>query len=605
MNGYLGRILCVDLSAGRLWDEALDESYARGFLGGSGLAARYMVDRVTERTVPLSADNPLFFMTGPLVGTAMPSAGRYSVCALSPLTGIWGEANSGGFWGPELRFAGYDGIRITGASAEPVWLSIVDGRAELRSAGALWGLDSYATQERARQALGEPKARVACIGPAGEGCGKMAAVMNDHGRAAARGGLGAVMGFKKLKAIAVRGTAAVPVFDPGGLKRTLREMAVSLKEDPAAISLRLGGTAGYVDLALMYGDMPARYFQEGEWESGGNLSGVLMAEQYLNRAVGCYHCPIACGRETRAPRFGLDKVDGPEYETLGALGSLMLVGDLEAVIYAGHLCNVYGLDTIGTGATIALACELFERGILSATLTGGIDIRYGDAETVHRLIGMIARREGFGEVLAEGSYALASRYGVPELAAVVNRLDVPMHDPRAFSGMAVTYALSPRGACHMEGDMYGIDTGQGVPVEIGVVSGDRFEVSEGKGRVSARLVAWRNLYNSLVLCQFQNPGVGPLLDALNQVTGWDWGVEDLVAAGKRITAVKRRINRRRGLTRADDRLPELLTRPLATGGTEGHVPDLGVLLPAAYEELGWDRETGMPPDAPALGAEPE
>jgi len=594
MNGYMGKILRVDLSAGKTWDETLDEGYARDFVGGSGLAARIMYDMVDGDTDPLGPDNPLVFMTGPLVGTAMPSAGRCSVCALSPLTRIWGESNTGGFIGPELRFAGYDGIVVTGRAEKPVWLSIVEGRPELHDATGLWGSDSYETQERVRRALGEPKARVACVGLAGENLVKMAAVMNDHGRAAGRTGMGAVMGSKNLKAIGLRGKARVPLADPIGFKAVVRQIIADLDEDMAAMAIRLAGTAGYVDMALMYGDLPTRYYQQGEWAEASNLSGVLMVDQYQNRNVACYRCPIACGRETRAPSFGVDRVDGPEYETVGAFGSLAMVDDLEAVIYAGHLCNVYGLDTISAGCTIALACEMFERGILNPADTGGLEIRYGDVQVIHRLVEMIARREGFGDVLADGSATLAERFRVPELAVTVNRLEVPMHDPRAFVGMAVTYALAPRGACHMEGDMYGVDTGQGPAFELGILPGDRFEMTKVKGGIAARQQAWRNLYNALTLCQFQNPGVERLLAALNASTGWELGPDDLLTLGKRIVTLKRMLNLRRGLARADDRLPDLLMQPLDGGGTEGTVPDLGVLLSGAYAEYGWDPATGEP-----------
>jgi len=594
MNGYIGKILRVNLSTGKLWDEPLDEELVRAFVGGSGLAARYLYDLVDTDTDPLGPDNPLVFMTGPLVGTPMPSAGRCSVCALSPLTHLWGESNTGGFFGPELRFAGYDGIIITGQAERPIWLSIVEGRAELRDAADLWGSDSYETQGRVREALGEPKARVACIGVAGENQVLMAAVMNDSGRAAGRTGMGAVMGSKNLKAIAVRGSAKVPLADPDGLKSVARDIIGGLDEDIPATSLQLAGTACYVDMALMYGDMPIRYYQQGEWEGASNLSGVLMVEQYQNKNTACYRCPIACGRETSAPSYGVDKVDGPEYETLGAFGSLLMVDDLEAVIYAGHLCNVYGLDTISAGATIALAGEMFERGILTPADTGGLKIHYGDVEMIHRLIEMMARREGFGDALAEGSAALAERFGAPELAVTVNRLEAPMHDPRAFAGLAVTYALSPRGACHMEGDMYSVDTGQGPPIELDVIPGDRFEMTEEKGRTSARQQAWRNLYNAIDLCQFQNPGVERLLAALNATTGWGLKAGDLMTLGKRIVTLKRILNLRLGLTRADDRLPDLLMKPLDDGGAAGTVPDVDALLAGAYAEYGWDPETGEP-----------
>jgi aldehyde:ferredoxin oxidoreductase len=594
MNAYMGKILRVELSEGKLWDEPVREDYGRLFVGGSGLAARYLYDRVDSRTDPLGPDNPLIFMTGPLVGTAMPSASRFSVCAVSPLTRIWGEANSGGFFGNDLRAAGYDGILFTGRADQPVWLSIVDGQAVLHSAVDLWGLDSYQTQERVREALGQAGARVACIGQAGENMVKMAAVMNDDGRAAGRTGMGAVMGSKNLKAIAVRGSAKVPLANPEGFKEAVRTVLGISKEDFASQGIHLAGTAGYVDMGMMFGDMPVRYYQQTDWEEGGNLSGVIMSTEYLKRARACYRCPIGCVRETYTPRFGVEKVDGPEYETLGALGTSTLVSDLEAVIYMGHLCNQFGMDTISAGATIALACELFERGVLTPADTGGVEVRYGDSAVIIQLLELMAKREGFGDLLAEGSASLAERYGVPELAVTVNRLEVPMHDPRAFSGMAVTYALSPRGACHMEGDMYGIDTGQGAPVELGVLPGERFDDSEEKGRISARQQAWRNLYNALTICQFQNPGVIPLLEALNQATGWNWQPEALLDAGKRIVNLKRLLNAKLGLTRANDRLPELLLKPIQEGGTEGFVPNVEQMLAGAYAEYGWDPVDAMP-----------
>jgi len=594
MNGYMGKLLYVDLSRGRLWDEPVKEADARQFVGGSGLAASIVFDMVSADTDPLGPQNPLVFMTGPFVGTAVPSSGRYSVCALSPLTGIWGEANSGGFFGPELRFAGYDGVVITGCSDKPVWLSIVDGKAALHGASDIWGKDSYVAQEMVRQALGDQKARVACIGVAGENRVKMAAVMNDHGRAAGRTGMGAVMGSKRLKAIGVRGQAKVPLADPERLKALARDIIVDLSDTVFFQALRLAGTSGTLDAVVMYGDMPARYYQQGSWDNAPNLSGLVIADQYLNRRYACYRCPIGCGRETRAPKYGLERVDGPEYETIAAFGSLMMVDDLQAVIYAGHLCNVHGVDTISTGCTISLACEMFERGILSQADTGGLEIRYGDVAMAHRLIDMIVRREGFGDVLAEGSAALAQRFGVPELAVTVKRLEVAMHDPRAFAGMAITYALSPCGGSHMQGDMYGVDMGQSQAPEIGIVPGERFESSEEKGRIAVRHQAWRNLYNALTMCQFLDIGVERMLTALKCTTGWDLKAKDLSTMGKRILTLKRMLNMRRGITRADDTLPSLLLQPLKEGGTEGNVPDMEVLLKGAYAELGWDSGTGLP-----------
>jgi aldehyde:ferredoxin oxidoreductase len=596
MNGYLGKILRVDLNQASLWDETLNENYARKFLGGSGLAARYLYDLLDASTDPLSPENPLFFLTGPLVGTSISSAGRYSVCARSPLTGIWGEANSGGFFGPELRYAGYDGVLVTGKAEKPIWLSIVNGQAALHPAGELWGSDIYTTQSRLRTVLRDQKVRVACIGLAGENLVKLAGIANDHGRFAARTGLGAVMGSKNLKAIAVRGSGEVPLYAPQEYKAVTKQILRLYKDDFLAQSLRQYGTAVGVNLSHMLGDLPIRYFQLGEYAPADDLSGVDLAEKYLTRNTACYKCVIACGRETHSAMYNDSKVDGPEYETLGSLGSLLMIFDLEAVIHAGHLCNYYGMDVISLGVTIGLACELFERGLLTSKDTGGLEIRYGDAEMVFRLIELTARQQGFGAVLAEGNAALADRVGVPELSATVNRLEVPMHEPRAYLGMAVTYALSPRGACHMEGDMYTLDLGQEGGEEIGLIPGDRHENTFEKGRSAARLQAWRNLYNSLILCQFENPGVHLLLEAVNAATGWDLDAEDLMTLGKQIVNVKRLVNFKLGLTKANDRLPGLFLKPHKEGGSAGFTPDMPTLLAGAYAEFGWDAQTGRPPE---------
>jgi len=594
MNGYLGKILRVDLNQSRLWDEALNEDYARNYVGGSGLAARYLYEMLETSTDPLGPENPLFFLTGPLVGTSMTSAGRYSVCARSPLTGIWGEANSGGFFGPELRYAGYDGVLITGRAVQPIWLSIIDGQAALHAAGDMWGSDIYTTQTRLREALGDSKVRVACIGLAGENKVKLAGIANDHGRFAARTGLGAVMGSKNLKAIAARGTGKVPLYAPEEFRTTTNQILALYKDDFPAQSLRAYGTAGYVNLSHMLGDLPIRYFQLGEYAPADDLSGVDLSEKYLTRNTACHKCVIACGRQTQSPTYNDSKVDGPEYETVGALGSLLMIFNLEAVIHAGHLCNLYGLDIISMGVTLGLACELFERGLLTSADTGGLEIRYGDAEVVFHLIELTARREGFGAVLAEGNAALAESAGVPELSATVNRLEVPMHDPRAYLGMAVTYALSPRGACHMQGDMFNLDLGQSNHEDVGLEPGDRHDNTFEKGRTAARLQAWRNLYNSLTLCQFENPGVQPLLAVINTATGWGLEAEDLMTLGKRIVNIKRLVNFKLGLTRANDRLPDLLLKPLKEGGSAGYLPDMPTLLAGAYTEFGWDAESGRP-----------
>lgn len=594
MNGYLGKILRLDLTRGELWDEPLNQEYARKFVGGSGLAARVLYDILGSDVDPLGPENPLFFLTGPLVGTSMTSAGRYSVCARSPLTGIWGEANSGGFFGPELRYAGYDGVLITGRAERPVWLSILHGKAELHPATHLWGSDLYYTQDQLREELGDPKVRVACIGLSGENQVKLAGIANDHGRFAARTGLGAVMGSKNLKAIAVRGSNQVPLHAPSEYRALTDQVLARYKDDFYSQSLRQYGTSGGLNLGHMLGDLPIRYFQLGEYPPADDLSGVDLAEKYLRRNTACHKCIIACGRETQSELYNDPKVDGPEYEAVAAFGSLLMIYDLQAVIHAGHLCNLYGLDVISLGVTIGLACELFERGLLTLADTGGVEVRYGDPQAVFRLIELTARREGFGAVLAEGNAALAEKCGVPELTATVNRLEVPMHDPRAYLGMAVTYALSPRGACHMQGDMFTLDLGLESGEDIGLVPGNRHDTSYEKGRTAARLQAWRNLYNSLILCQFENPPARLLTQIINAATGWQLDIDELIPFGIRTVNIKRLLNFKLGLTKADDRLPELLLKPLKEGGAAGYTPDMPTLLAAAYHEFGWDPHTGVP-----------
>lgn len=588
------KFLHIDLTSRSIQEVPLDPAHIETFIGGSGLTARLLYDRININTNPLGPENPLMFMTGPLVGTSMPSAGRCTVSARSPLTGYWGESNTGGFIGPELRFSGYDGLLITGQSKEPCWISIIDGEATVHDADQLWGQDTYQIQDSIRKILAEPKARIACIGTAGEHLVKMAAIINDHGRAAGRTGMGAVMGSKNLKAIAFRGSNKVPLAKPETYQKTVTEILQGINDNLSVEALRIAGTACYVDMGLMFGDMPIRYHQQGEWEAGSNLSGVLLTEKYLTRNTTCYRCPIVCGRETRTVKYRVDVVDGPEYETIASFGSLAQIDDLEGVIYAGHLCNVYGLDTISTGSTIALACDLFDKGILTTEHTDGLEIMYGDVEMTHQLIKLTAHREGFGELLAEGSAALASHFGVPELAATVRNLEIPMHDSRSFSGMAPIYALSPRGACHLQGDMFGVDTGQSPAAELGIHPGDRFDNSEEKGQTAARSQAWRSVYNALTVCHFMNPGAVKIMTALNAATGRDYSLEDLMKTGKRIFTLKRMINKKLGSSRADDRLPDFMLNPLKEGGTLGFSPDLGSLLSGAYQEHGWGRDTGMP-----------
>ena len=603
MNGYMGKLLAVDLTTGQLEDEPVDPEIATGFVGGAGYAVRALYGELGPGTDPLGPDNVLMFMTGPLVGTRAPSCGRHEVCALSPLTGIWGESNSGGFWGVELKRAGYDGLVIRGRAPKPVWLSLVEGQPPaLHDADGLWGLDTYQTQERLRQEMGDAKVRVASIGPAGENQVLYAAVMNDHGRAAGRTGMGAVMGSKNLKAIAVRGQQRVPLAHPDAFRQTAKEALQVVLDDFTTQVYRQLGTASFVHLSMMWGNMPNKYWTQPEFEDAADLSGTTMLETILKRGVPCHGCVVACGREVSLAGTAYDTgdgallegglADGPEYETVAMLGSMLLVDDLPGVAYAGHLCNRYGLDTVSAGSAIALAYLLYDRGVLTPGDTGGLPLEWGNIETAHTLLEMITHRQGLGDLLAQGAERLAAHYGAADLAVHVNGLDLPAHDPRAVSGMGLAYATSPRGACHMQGDVYIVELGLTL-AEAGIEPGSSRFASQGRAPVVANLQDWRTLYNSAIMCAFVNPTAPLLARLLGAATGGPSDVESWQRAGERIFQLKRAFNNRLGVRRGNDRLPERLLLPM-DNGTEGNQPRMDILLGEYYQHRDWDWQTGRP-----------
>ena len=597
MYGFMGKLLLVDLATGEISDERLDDLMLRQFVGGAGFGARYLFNRIEPGTDPLSPANPLLFMTGPLVGTTAPLCGRYEVCARSPQTGLWGESNSGGRFGPYLKFSGYDGILFTGRSATPMYLTIREGRAELCDAAHLWGQDTYETQTSIQKELSDSNLSIACIGIAGENLVKYAAIINDWGRAAGRTGMGAVMGSKNLKAIAVGGHSQVPLADPDGFASAVRDAISSVKEDVKGQFLSAGGTASAVDTTMWMGDIPNKYYSMALWEPVTKLGGGTMAESILKGHRACYRCVIGCGRVTRTMgKHPVENIDGPEYETVASYGSLILNDDLESVAYASHLCNLYGLDTISAGATIAFAYQLYEQGLISVKDTGGLELTWGAAEPAIQLTEQIARREGIGNLLAEGALALGRHYGVEDQAVQVNGLEVPMHDPRAFVGMGLVYATSPRGACHNQGDMFLVDLGAPVP-ELDIQLGDRLESSEEKALMTSRVMDWRTLYNSLVMCVFCNPPATLIRDLLNGATGWQVNLEELLVLGERAFQLKRLLNGKLGLTPQNDRLPVPLLQPLSDPVVETRPPDMSVLLPAYYRIRDWDPLTGMPSTA--------
>ena len=597
-GGYAGKILRVDLSTGQMRVDGLPENLLRKFIGVSALGAKIIYDELDPSIGPLDPDNLLIFLTGPLTGTMCPSCGRYCVCTRSPLTNIWAEAHAAGYWGPELKFAGFDGIVIKGKSERPVYLWIKDGAYELKDAAALWGRDAYETEEALRKELQDEKVKVSCIGQAGERLARISSIMNDMGRAAGRCGVGAVMGSKNLKAIAVRGTKmnVFPVAREAQLKEYLRKIYVSIRSHPTVQIYTSYGTDGIMSMMHEYGDVPIKYFTRGEWTNGvRKLCGETMSKTILYKQYACYRCLIACGREVKVTneKYGVLGA-GPEYETCASLGMLCMNDNLEAVSKANDLCNRYGLDTISTGNVIAFAMECYEKGLITKEGVG-LCLTWGNADAIIEMVNKIGKSEGFGAILGEGVRRAAERIGkgAEEFAVHVKGLEVPMHDPRAFKGMGLQYATSHRGACHLRGMMYHIEQGERVP-DLGIHKRyERFTVDDKAEPVIA-MQNWHDVLDSMIMCKFAIVPPASVLAMLQMVTGWDYKLPDLLKAGERAYNLKRLINARYGMTKKDDTLPKrLLLEPLPDGGCKGSVVELDRMLPEYYRLRGWDAE-GMP-----------
>jgi len=578
MQGYHGKFLKVDLSAGTLGEIPLAESDLRAYIGGATLAAALIYGQVRAGMDPLAPESPLVFATGPLTGSSIPMVSRYAVCGISPQTGYWGEATSGGSFPFRLKGAGYDGLLITGRAESPVYLHIDRGSAELRDAGRLWGRDIYETQRLLKdESLGE-KPSIACI-------------MNDRGRAAGRCGLGALMGSKNLKAVAASGGSKTETADRDTVKALAQEAQAVIKGHLVSLALKEYGTLFYMDMAMALGDAPARYFSRSVFPAD-KLSGQALRQAYTVENYSCLGCPIGCGREVKHFRQDIPRVDGPEYETVGALGPLCLNYDLESIVEANHLCNAYGMDTISTGVSIAYAMHLAGQGALPSDPELG-ELTWGDGRAIVKLVRMIAERRGLGRLLGEGALAMAQALGRdPDEAAQVKGLEMPMHDARAFHGMAVSYATGPRGACHLKGDYYNVDMGVAV-AEFDIRPGMRFG-SQNKGESAAKYQGLKDLYDALTICKFSPLGVTQLVKIVNAITGWEMTPADLLAAGLRSLNLKRAINNKLGLTRRDDRLPRVCLRALEEGSTAGREPAMETMLQDYYQFMGWDWETGRP-----------
>lgn len=598
MLGYAGRMLKIDLSNRRTETIDTDMDMARNYLGGSGFCAALLAD-LDWNIDPLSDVNRLVFAVGPLTGAPAPCCSRYVVAAKSPLTGLFGEAHASGFWGPELKSAGWDAIIVEGAADTPVYLSIEDQKVELLDASDLWGKDTYET-EKMLQDRHEGKTRVLSIGQAGEKRSLVSCIINDHGRAAARTGLGAVLGAKNLKAVAVRGTGKFQVADREGFKKLARELVDIIMAAPARDALHNYGTNGGMMAFHEMGDVPIKNWTRGSWEEGAEkVSGPTMTETILTGTYACRGCPIGCGRvvEVKEGPYAFSG-KGPEYETAAGFGPLLLNDNLESIAKANDLCNRYGMDTVSTSATVALAMESYETGLLDKSVTDGLELTWGNHAAIVELVRKIGEREGIGALLADGSRKAANRIGggSGKFSMDVKGLELPFHDPRAFNSWAVAYATAPRGGCHIAAPTYWLERGVTFS-DLGYNEQlDRFS-TEGKGAWTKVFQDYCEMLECLVVCKFSLYGNlrGPnFVDMIRLTTGLNMRLDELLAVGERVINLKRVIINKLGITRKDDTLPErILKESLSEGGTKGHMPDLATMLDDYYQARGWD-ENGVP-----------
>ncbi len=599
MDGYMGKILRVNLTERKATEEVLDPKLARDYIGGTGLGNRIIYKEVPPDTDPLSPESKIVFATGPVTGTNYPSGSRFQVCFKSPLTGILCDSSSGGYWGADLKRAGYDALIIEGAAASPAYLWIHNGKVEFRSANHLWGLDAMNVQDKIQREIGDERIRVAGIGPAGEKKVLLSCIINDEGRAPGRGGNGAILGAKKLKAIAVRGNLNIPLHDLETYNALCKRIAKDNATSPAVANMREYGTAQVLDNFWSIGDVPVKNWQVGLWEQGcKNLGGKKMKDTILVPHTACYRCTIGCSRWVKIEQ-GPYKMDGPgpEYETLGAFGTMCLIDNLNAVSYANDLCNRYGIDTISTGVAIAFGIEAFEKGFIKKEDTGGVVPKWGDEQAMIALVHQIGRREKLGELLGQGVRKAAEILGGDawKFAVHVKGMESPMHDPRTFFSMGLSYAVGPRGACHLHGHSPLYEGSPDPLPEWGLKGTHPLFESAGKGKVAKLAQDYTAIVNSMVSCYFLTFILKPsdLAAVLTAATGTKYTAQNLLKTGERIMALHRAYNNLCGITRKDDVLAPRQLEATREGGNAGKVPDMELMLKEFYKESGWT-PTGKP-----------
>ncbi|KRB97872.1 aldehyde:ferredoxin oxidoreductase [Hydrogenophaga sp. Root209] len=600
---WAGKILRVNLTAGTVKSEPLNTEWARAYIGSRGLGSKYLVSEVDPKVDPLSPENKIIWATGPLTGTMASTGGRYTVITKGPLTGAIACSNSGGYWGAELKMAGWDMIIFEGKSPKPVYLYINDDEVELRDAGHLWGQSVWKTEEVLKSSLQDPLVRVSSIGKAGENGVLYAAVVNDLHRAAGRSGVGAVMGSKNLKAIAVRGTKGVGnIRDPKAFMKTTFEKKKILAENAVTgQGLPAYGTQVLMNVINEIGALPTRNHRDVQFEGAKDISAEAMVtpresdgKKHLVTNQACFGCTIACGRISKMDENHFTVKNKPqywgangglEYEAAWALGAANGVNDLEALQYANLLCNEEGFDPISFGATVGAVMELYEMGVLTQEQLG-IDAKFGSAQALAHFAEITAKGEGFGKEIGMGSARLTKKYGHPDLSMSVKGQEFPAYDGRAIQGIGLAYATSNRGACHLRGYTIASEV-LGIPVKTDPVE------SEGKPELVKAFQDATAAFDSSGLCVFTTFawGVADLAPQLQAACDEEFTTEELEKIGERIWNMEREFNNAAGFTSKDDSLPKrLLTEAAKTGASKGMVSKLPEMLPKYYAARGWDTE---------------
>lgn len=590
MAGWTGTVLRVNLTDGTIRKEPLDMAAARKYIGARGLGVYYYTKEVSPGVDALGPENNLLFVTGPLTGTMGTCTGRYEVVTRSPLTGALAASNSGGYWGPELKYAGYDMVIFEGKSPKPVFLNIINDSVELTDASKIWGMEVPAATD-ALIAANDPEAKVACIGPAGENKVLIASVMNDNHRAAGRSGVGAVMGSKNLKGIVVRGTKGVKI---GDKEKFINSVKLS-RDLLFANGVTSGGLPAYgtnvlVNILNSVGSLPTKNFQEAYFEEADKTGGETLAATRLRSNKACSSCVIGCGRVAWSEGKFAGEGEGPEYETAWCFGADCAVDDLDAINKANFLCNELGLDTISMGATIAAAMELYEKGLISSEEID-YDLKFGNAEAMVALVKETAYRKGFGDELAQGSFRLCTKYGHPEISMTAKKQEMPAYDPRGIQGIGLNYATSNRGGCHVRGYTISPEI-LGLPEKIDqeTIDGKHIWVKAFQDLTAAVDAAGMCLFTTFAL------GADVIAEQIAGATGLDFTAGELVMAGERIYNLERMYNMNVGFTKADDTLPpRMFSEPIPFGPQKGKTSRLSEMLPLYYEARGWD-EYGVPTD---------